>query len=323
MADNYIYADARIRCLELSLFSKSTIEQLLAEKEYEGCLQFLRDRGWGNSENTDEDADQMLSSEEEKTWKTVGEMVHDMKPFDVLRIPDMYQNLKAAVKSSVVGKPAADVFVSGTAMSGEEMTELIQSGNFNELPGKMPAVAKEAYESFIHTGDGQLCDVIVDHGALEAVLEAAAQQKEPLIKQYAETTVAVADIKIAVRSAKTGKSRDFMERAMVPCSTVSVEKLIRAAAAGTEEVISYLKETDYKVAAEALGESSASFERWCDDSVIETIKPQKYNSFTIGAVVAYVLARMNEIKTVRIVLSGKLNGMPEDSIRERVREMYV
>ena len=39
--------------------------------------------------------------------------------------------------------------------------------------------------------------------------------------------------------------------------------------------------------------------------------------------VAYALARENEIKTVRIILSGKRTGMPEASIRERVREMYV
>ena len=30
-----------------------------------------------------------------------------------------------------------------------------------------------------------------------------------------------------------------------------------------------------------------------------------------------------EIKMVRIILSGKQNGFSEESIRERVREMYV
>ena len=66
-----------------------------------------------------------------------------------------------------------------------------------------------------------------------------------------------------------------------------------------------------------------AFERWCDNRIIEAIRPQKYNSFTIGPLVAYVLARQNEIKTVRIILTGKLNHLPDDAIRERVREMYV
>ena len=57
--------------------------------------------------------------------------------------------------------------------------------------------------------------------------------------------------------------------------------------------------------------------------IIQTIKPQKYNPFSVEPLVAYVLARENEIKTVRIILSAKANNLPEDSIRERVREMYV
>ena len=72
-----------------------------------------------------------------------------------------------------------------------------------------------------------------------------------------------------------------------------------------------------------MAESASAFERWCDNRIIETISPQKYNAFTIGPIIAYVIARQNEIKTVRIILSGKQNDLPEESIRERVREMYV
>jgi V/A-type H+-transporting ATPase subunit C len=90
-----------------------------------------------------------------------------------------------------------------------------------------------------------------------------------------------------------------------------------------EAIISFLEGTDYAGGAEALKESASAFERWCDNRMMETIRPQKYNAFSIGPIVAYVLARENEIKTVRIILSGKLNGLSDASIRERVREMYV
>ena len=62
---------------------------------------------------------------------------------------------------------------------------------------------------------------------------------------------------------------------------------------------------------------------WCSDLVISQIKPQKSNPFTLGPVAAYVLARENEIKCVRMILSGKQNGLPEQVIRERLGEMYV
>lgn len=46
----YTYAVARIRALEVSLFSASTIEQLIACKDLESCLRFLQDKGWGGND---------------------------------------------------------------------------------------------------------------------------------------------------------------------------------------------------------------------------------------------------------------------------------
>ena len=36
-----------------------------------------------------------------------------------------------------------------------------------------------------------------------------------------------------------------------------------------------------------------------------------------------VIARENEIKTVKIILSGKINGFDNEFIKERVRVMYA
>ena len=46
-------------------------------------------------------------------------------------------------------------------------------------------------------------------------------------------------------------------------------------------------------------------------------------AFGISPLIAYILARETEIKAVRIILSGKHNNLPQETIRERLREMYV
>ena len=51
-------------------------------------------------------------------------------------------------------------------------------------------------------GDGQMCDAVIDRGTLLAIMQAAKKADDSLLRDYAETTVAVADIKIAVRSMK-------------------------------------------------------------------------------------------------------------------------
>ena len=120
------------------------------------------------------------------------------------------------------------------------------------------------------------------------------------------------------------------EKALISCealwrsvSGVNVEQLIRAALAGEDEIAQYLEGTAYAKGAQALRESASAFERWCDNRMIEMLKPQKYEAFSVGPLLGYLIARETEIKTVRIILTGKQNGFSDEAIRERIREMYV
>lgn len=319
----YTYAVARIRAMEMSLFSSAVIEQLLAMKSYESCLQFLVERGWGDTD-TPLEAEAILSREKEKTWGVVKELLKgDEEILAVLSYQNLYHNLKAAIKESTASKRHGALYFEDCAIGGSKMCRIVAEQDWQALPAHMRAAAQEAYDTFLHTGDGQLCDIIVDRAALEAIYQNGQAAKDEIIRDYAESTVAVADIKIAVRSQKTAKTLDFMKRAMAPCRSLNAERLAAAALGGLEAICGYLEGTVYAGGAQALKESPSAFERWCDNQLIETIKPQKYNPFTAGPLVAYVLARENEIKTVRIILTAKLNELPEEQIRERIREMYV
>ena len=323
MADTkFTYAVARIRALELALFSASTIEQLVACKSYQQCLQFLAEKGWGDGD-THLDGEEILTRESEKIWETIRDLRVDMKIFYVLSYPRLFHNLKAAIKETCSGSVNGTIYFEDCDIKKDEMLRIIREKDFGALPEEMREAAAEAYETLLHTRDGQLCDVIIDKAALEAIRKKGKSSKAEIIRQYAETTVAIADIKIAYRCAKTGKSLDFMKRSMAECDTLKLDLLMEAASKGTEALGEYLTGTDYREAAEALKVSNSSFERWCDNQMIQTIQPQKYNSFGVGPLVAYVLARENEIKTVRIILTCKQNHLDDDSIRERIREMYV
>lgn len=318
----YTYAVARIRALEASLLTDSFIDQLVNCQSDRQCLELLSERGWGDAD-TGLDAAAMLKREEEKTWEVIREAAPDLTVFDVLSYTKVYHNLKAAIKEVCTEARNEHIFYDDCSIPGAEMLSIVENKEFGQLPGKMAAAAQDAYDTLLHTRDGQLCDVIIDKAALEAIYEAGQNAEDEIIRNYAESTVAIADIKIAVRSWKTGKSLEFMKRAMAECEGISVDQLSKAALAGMDAICEYLSGTDYAGGAQALSESPSAFERWCDNRMIETIKPQKYNAFSVGPLVAYQIARENEIKTVRIILTGKQNDFPEEAIRERVREMYV
>ena len=319
----YTYAVARIRALEVSPLTNAVIEQLLACKSAEQALQLLVEKGWGDLTAGTLDADEVLNKEEEKMWQTIREVAPDMHVFDVLSLPKLYHNLKAAIKEVCTEVENKNIFYDDCEIPGEEMFALVQNKEFDKLPGNMLATAREAFDTLLHTRDGQLCDLIIDRATLEAMLEAGKKSGEKIIEEYAQTAVAIADIKIAVRSQKTGKNAEFMKKAMVNCSEINVDQLTQAALAGAEEIAQYLEETSYREGADALRISPSAFERWCDNKMTDSMRSQKYESFSVGPLLAYLLARQNEIKTVRIILTGKQNEFPDEAIRERIREMYV
>jgi V/A-type H+-transporting ATPase subunit C len=317
----YTYAVARIRSKELSLLDSNFMEQLMAAKSYEECLRLLADKGWG--EEGHKDMEKLLAAEREKAWSLIAEMVEDMSIFDVFLYANDYHNLKTAIKLEYREMEDESLFIKQGTIEHALIIEAIKTHNFSLLPEPMRAPAQEAQEVLLHTHDGQLCDRIIDKAALEAVYRAGKEQKNELLRQYSELTVAAANIKIAVRAQNTGKSLEWIQLALAHCDSLDVEKLAQAAVDSFEALCGYLKHTEYADAVEELETSLAAFERWYDNRLIKLIQPHKYNPFTIAPLAAYLLARENEIKTVRIILLGKLNQLPEDSIRERIRNMYV
>ena len=293
MSESYTYAVARIRANELALFNDQAIEQLLAAKSYEECIRLLQDKGWGGME-ANPTAESLLAEEREKTIKLV-----------------------------CTGSEDFGLFISHGTIDHRELLHAVQERDWGSLPDPMRGPAEEAYTALAQTRDGQLCDIILDRAALDAVYAAGKASRDELVRRYAELTVAAADIKTAVRCARTGKPMDFIRRALAECDSLSVSRLAKAAAEGLDSICDLLSTTDYADAVEVLRQSPSAFERWCDNLIIRYIRPQQFQSFGIGPLAAYILGRENEIKSVRIILSGKLNQLSDQSIRERVREMYV
>lgn len=317
----YTYAVARIRTKELTLFNNQVIEQLLTCKSYSECLRILQEKGWGDSDS--KTAEEILAIEHEKIWDLMNELVEDTSVFDVFLYANDFHNLKAAIKQVYLNKEVPNIYISQGTITLDTIYKAVKEHDFSNLPEHMRESAEEAYQVLFHTGDGQLCDIILDKAALEAIDKTGKSINNDVLAGYAKLKVVASDINIAIRGCKTKKGIEFFQRAMVICDTLDIKRLTEAALEGEEAIYEYLETTVYSSAVQAIKKSPSAFERWCDNTMMEHIKPQKYNSFTLSPLAAYILGRENEIKSVRILLYGKRSDLTEDSIRERLREMYV
>ncbi len=319
---DYVYAVARIRVKEKTLLSDMDISQLVGMSDAKSVLNYLVDKGWGDT-SASGGPDAVLAAEAQKTLELVKELKLDPAVFDLLAYPNLYHNLKTGIKEICTSESNAAAFYPDEKYGREQILRILKDKDYKALPEHMREAAERAYSVMLETRDGQKCDVIVDRACLDAMEAAGRKQKNKLLRDYVESTVAVTDIKIAVRALRTGKSLAFLKEALAPCSSIDVRLLAVAASENEDALLGFLETHGFREASEALKDSPSAFERWCDNRLIETIRPQKMNSVSMGPIIAYYLARQNEIKTVRIILTAKENGFSEEATRERVREMYV
>ena len=183
MEMDYTYGVARIRALESSLFGNDTIQALLNLETYDQCMTFLR-----------ETLEHMLNEESEKTKRVLDDLVKDEKVVSILTIKDEFHNLKAAIKQVCTEDETENIFMAGCKIEPEFLKDVIRQGEYGKLPDNMAGVAKEATEILLKSGNGQLCDVLIDKATLEAIKKAGDESDNQLIRKYADSQVTIANI---------------------------------------------------------------------------------------------------------------------------------
>ena len=71
------------------------------------------------------------------------------------------------------------------------------------------------------------------------------------------------------------------------------------------------------------GGAQTAFEKACDDAVTAYLTQGKKVAFGEHPLIGYLYARESELTAIRIILTGKMAGLPAEVIRERLRESYV
>ena len=322
MANNdFLYSVAVVRANEGSLLSAQDLEQLITAPDYRKAVSILAEKGYDEPNGSDYSA--MLDAELEKTWDFLSFNAEGAEGLKTFIVKNDFQNLKACLKAEVADVDAKEFLVKPCVTQHDFLLECVAKRSFSELPGFIGEAAGKAFDTLTKTGNGQMCDVIIDAAALKAMQYFAKQSGDEILTEYADTFCLAADIKTAVRCARTGKGEGFLEAALVPNAYIDADGLKQAALEGEQEILEFLSESRLDTYRTALENGASAFEKYCDDVLLGIVKKAKYASMGIAPLAAYYIAKETEIKSLRIILSAKISGASADTVRERMRELYV
>ena len=317
---DYTFAVARIRVNEGRLLRQSELGSLIAAPGYDECARRLRERGYAVE---GPDPLPALRARLEEMWALLTEILPDPAQFSSVLIRNDFHNLKVCLKALTADKSPEGLFEYPSVYDPAEIRAHVNARENDKLPPLLRHADRSAYRILTKTGFAQLADTVIDRAALESALVLAKTADHPVMYELACLQAAVADIRTLYRCVLTGKEKSFMERAVCECPAFPKEEIIRAACEGVEALLGFLRATPFGWAEEALRESPAAFETAADDTVINLLSAGKSETFGIGPLVGYYYAVRTEVLNLRILLSAKRAGLPDDIIRERMRRLYV
>ena len=322
MALSYEFSIGSVRAREKSLLTSSDIEQLLSFKSVDEIKRFLSDKGYGDGR----DVDEIIKNHSVEVWEYLRSVAPDFSIFDPFLIVNDAHNFKVTLKGTMSGRKYDELIISPSTIASEKLREAVEHKKFTSLPDWLSKSCEEAYDIIATKNDAKESDAVIDNAVMKETLRLAKGFSSDFLKKYFRTQIVYNNIKIAIRSARTGSSADYLNKALCDVEGFRKNAVTAAAVKGSEYLIDELSkysEYDCNKAMECYKQSPASFERFVDDKLILAAKEScKRSSEGCEPLVGYYLGCEAEKKVIHIITNGIKTGTETEIIRERLREIY-
>ncbi len=333
----YAYASGRIRVLETRLLNRSAIGRLLDADSASEVIRFLSEGEYDTAFADIRDPSEFekaLEIEMNRIYDFVDELTYDPELTEIFKIREDFHNLKVLIKASYLqgtkGNSYNNTLKKGTIPIDDIKLAIDPEAEKKDVvPDFIMKAINEARSQYEATQNPQMIDIVIDNQLHSFMYQRALAYSNLFLGGYLEALADLNNIKSFIRIKMLGEGIRLLDSALLPYGSLDKKLFLRKFDDTVESFSADLSNTTYAdVVAEGLrrwsdDHSLAMFEKLADNYLINYIKPAKYIIFGVEPLIGYFLAKEHEIKQIRIIMIGKINGLPTEIINERLRDTYV
>ncbi len=325
---DYICLSAMLRAKEARMLTKDRIERILYTPEFADAAKLLTECGYPDmSDMGIVQINAELEKHRSEVFAELAKSAPDPILVDVFRIKYDYHNIKVLIKSEAAEAAYKDLMSYAGRTEPEKLASLFFSDRLSQLPGTLGQAVSAGKSILARTGNPQISDIAVDRMYFTELLQIAKETKCDFLTDYVKMLIDASNLRAAVRMKRIGQDYRIMVDSLIEGGTVSVSRLLTALTSDEDLSLSFSSSPLAQAAllgAEAVfGAPLTPFERECDNALTSFLSGAKLIGFGPEPLIAFLAAVENEISTVRVIMTGKLNGIDPDVIKERLRESYA
>lgn len=332
--EDYAYATARIRAIETRLMDKSKLERLMDATDPAQTVKLLMESGYGTGNdpmenNKDGNVEALLSAELKKAYDLLVEILPNPEVVELFKRRYDYLNAKLILKAEFLG---IDVLKSLSDMGNikpEKLLKYITDRKLNELPEIFSKAILESIDVFSQTRDPQTIDFILDKASFENMTFDAHRTGETFLVELTKRLADTANVRIFIRTKLISGSRELVRQALVKGGSIPESTFVEMADKNLDKFFEALKFTELANLSGELAEAVkhpngiSQIEKVLEDSITLFLKQSKYVAMGIEPVIAYLFFKETEIKNARLIITGQVNRIAQETIKERLRLGYA
>lgn len=324
----FAHSIARIKAMENRLLGRAKLDSLIDAKDFSDSVKMLQDTLYGEYMAPDS-YENGLKSALEDVYQHMYDIIPVHEVIDVLAVRYDGHNIKSILKGKFSGFDTSSMLINIGTIPIERLKQMLLEENNSNIPETVVKTVQKAVSTFNQSGDPQDIDLIVDKGIFEYAMEIARDSKYDYLLEFVKFNIDITNLKTFIRIKAQERSIEFLDKVFIGGGTLEYNRFASYINESLERFADKLSYTDFsKWSDQGISEyirngDLGSIDRYGDNYIINHIKKSKFISLGTEPIIAYIIARENEIRALRIILTGKKSNVHPDKIRERMRDVYV
>ncbi len=326
--DAYAYTSGRLRALENKLITKNTFKAIY-DLSPEQIKATLGEVGFAvEKEISIFQFEEIIEAEEDRVYKFLRRISPQKELIDALFSFDDVLNAKYAVKSAISGNGVDHSL--GFRLGIIDINTMIlavSEKKLNLLPDWLAEAVEKAMNVDVNKYGYKQIDKILDEAYLHHLIKTADTIGSEFLRELIKLKIDLSNLTTLVRCKLLNKDEPTLRSLFISGGKIREEKLINIYRESLEHLPDYLHQfRNYLKDVGTWIKSKTGLVRWgkiVDDVIMEAVKTAKTAPPGPDVVVAYTLAKMTELKNLRIVSIGKIENVNKDTVYEMLRETYM
>lgn len=327
----YAYAVGRTRALETRLLDRARFDRMIDATSAEEALKVLAESDYANAvaELADvHDFESMLAAELKEAFDLILKISPKPELISIMALRYDVHNLKVLFKAKYLGIKS-DLLIPVGSLELDKMEYAVAEEDFRDLPEKLRRAAEDVSEDFLVNRDPQVIDLLLDQVLYDQLVSSARERGINFLEGMFIRQIDLTNLKSIIRVKRMGLNRELLKNILLPHGSIPNDLLAGMLDEPLESLITMLSMSDY---ADLVSEgvrnwldkgTVSSLEKLSDDYITAYLKKGKWTTFGLEPLVGYLWAKEIEIKNIRLILVGKINKLPAEAIRERIRDVYI